>query len=128
MAIQIFELLKERVTYPHEFAEKSLFLFGEPKSYDEKVVRKKWDADAARAMTLYGEALAEKGEISPEEAKELFFSLMEANSIPGGKYMQALRLTITGEGSGPDLMTIISIMGGQAVNNRIRYSVSALGS
>ncbi|MEP4533813.1 MAG: glutamate--tRNA ligase [Cyclobacteriaceae bacterium] len=128
LAADIFHLLKERVTYPHEMADSCLFLFQNPATYDEKVVRKKWNEEAVKAVTLYGSALAEKETVSPEEAKELFFSLMEANDIGAGKNMQALRLSITGEGSGPDLMTIISIMGGNAVNNRINYSVGVLGN
>jgi glutamyl-tRNA synthetase len=127
MGISIFELLKERVTFPQEFADNCLFLFQNPTKYDEKVVSKKWDAEAVKAVTLYGEVLAEKGTITAEEAKNLFFSVLEANGMAAGKNMQPLRLSITGEGSGPDLMTIISIMGGVAVNERIQYSVSVIG-
>ncbi|WP_258105372.1 glutamate--tRNA ligase [Marinoscillum sp. MHG1-6] len=128
LALQIVDLLKERVTYPFEFADNCLFLFGHPKEYDEKVARKKWGEEAVRAVTLYGEKLSEVGDISPEAAKDLFFKLMEENGIGAGKNMQALRLSITGEGSGPDLMSIISIMGGKAVNERIQYSVEVLGN
>ena len=127
LGIAIFELLKERVTYPHEFAESCLYLFQNPATYDDKVANKKWNEEAVKAVSIYGEALAEKGAILPEEAKDLFFSSMETNGMTAGKNMQPLRLSITGEGSGPDLMTIISIMGGKAVNERIKYSVSVIG-
>ena len=103
LAMDIFKLLKERVTFPHEFADGCLFLFQNPSSYDEKVVKKKWNEEAIKAVTLYGEALEAKQSINPEEAKELFFSLMEANEMGAGKNMQPLRLSITGEGSGQTL-------------------------
>lgn len=127
LGIQIFELLKERVTYPYEIADGCLFLFQDPEKYDEKVVAKKWNEEAIKAVKIFGQALEEKENISSEEAKELFFQLMEENGLGAGKNMQALRLSITGEGSGPDLMTIISIMGGKEINKRINYSVSVLG-
>lgn len=122
----IVNLLKERVTFPHEMAANALYLFKDPTEYDEKVVSKKWDDEAKTAVTLYAEALNNKASISAEEAKELFFSLMESNGIKAGKNMQSLRMVITGAGSGPDLMEIISLMGGKAVHDRIKYSIDQL--
>lgn len=126
LAEQIVELLKERVTFPHEIAPNSLYLFQPPQEYDEKVVSKKWDEEAIKAVSLFGDAISSKETISPDEAKELFFSVMEKNDLKAGKNMQALRISITGAGSGPDLMTIISILGGKAVNERINYSINQL--
>lgn len=126
LGVAIFELLKERVTFPYEFADHCLYLFRNPTLFDEKVISKKWNDDAVKAVSIYGEALANKDEISPEEAKSLFFSVMESNNLGAGKNMQPLRLAITGEGSGPDLMTIISIMGGKSVNDRIKFAVSTI--
>ncbi len=51
---------------------------------------------------------------------------METHGIKAGKNMQALRMVITGAGSGPDLMAIIALMGGKAVAERIKYSVDQL--
>lgn len=122
----IFKLLCERVTFPHEMAPNALFLFQPPRAYDQKVVDKKWNEEAKTAVTLYADAIASKSNISAEEAKELFFSLMEEHDIKAGKNMQALRMALTGAGSGPDLMEIISIMGGKAVHDRIKYSIEQL--
>lgn len=122
----IFKLLCERVTFVHEMAPNSLFLFNHPLEYDSKVANKKWDEEALQAVTIFAEAIKEKARPTAEEAKELFFSLMEANNIKAGKNMQALRLVITGAGSGPDLMEIISLMGGKAIHERINYSIEQL--
>ena len=51
---------------------------------------------------------------------------MEENELSPGKVMQPLRLSITGEGSGPDLMSIIAILGGKVVSERIFSSISQL--
>lgn len=126
VALAIVDLLKERVTFPYEMAPNALYLFQVPASYDEKVVRKKWNDEAVQAVSLFANAIEKQDEISPEGAKDLFFTTMEANGIKAGKNMQALRLVITGEGSGPDLMAIISLMGGKAVAERINYSVDQL--
>lgn len=126
MAEHIVHLLKERVTFLHEFAPNCLFLFQAPDSYDESTVKKKWNEEAETAVSLYAEALLSMESITPEAAKALFFSTLEKQGLNAGKNMQALRLSITGAGSGPDLMTIISLMGGKAVNQRIKYSIQQL--
>lgn len=126
VAASIFHLLKERVTFPQEIAPSALYLFQPPAAYDEKVVKKKWNEEAEKAVTLYADALNEREAITPEEAKTLFFELMEQHDIKAGKNMQALRMVITGAGSGPDLMEIISIMGGKAVQERIKFSINQL--
>ncbi|VXD18259.1 glutamate--tRNA ligase [Marinoscillum sp. 108] len=125
-ALVIVDLLKERVTFPHEMAPNALFIFRNPSEYDQSVTSKKWNEEAEQAVSLYAEALATKESINAEEAKELFFSLMETHGIKAGKNMQALRMVITGAGSGPDLMAIIALMGGKAVAERIKYSVDQL--
>ncbi len=125
-ALVIVDLLKERVTFPHEMAPNALFIFRNPTEYDQSVTSKKWNEEAEQAVSLYAEALATKESINAEEAKELFFSLMETHGIKAGKNMQALRMVITGAGSGPDLMAIIALMGGKAVAERIKYSVDQL--
>ncbi len=124
--VSIVELLKERVTFPREMAPNTLFLFNPPESYDEKTASKKWDDEAKNAVTIFANALKDHEKISAETAKELFFGLMEEHGIKAGKNMQALRMAITGAGSGPDLMMIISLMGGNVVYERIQYSINEL--
>jgi len=125
-ALQIVELLKERVTFIPEFASNSLFLFQPPTSYDQTVVEKKWDEEAVNALSVYAEAIKVKDKLTADEAKELFFTSLEEKGFKPGKFMQTLRLSITGEGSGPDLMSILSIMGGKSVSERILFSIEQL--
>lgn len=126
LAVEIFDLLKERVSYPGEMAQNCLYLFQHPDAYDQGVVSKKWDDEAQKALSLYADAIQSMESLTAEEAKSLFFTTMEANGIKAGKNMQALRLAITGAGAGPDLMAIISILGGPAINERIQYTLNQL--
>jgi glutamyl-tRNA synthetase len=124
--VEIIDLLKGRVTFPSEFLESSLSFLTDPKVYDEKTVSKKWNEETPIALNLFAEQLATKASITSEEAKTLFWDTLESNDFKPGQFMQTLRLSITGEGSGPDLMTIIEIMGAKATANRIKHSISEL--
>lgn len=127
-AIRIVGLLRERVTFLPEFAAQSLVLFQPPQSYDSKVADKKWDSEAVEAMTIFAGEVDKHSSISAEQAKELFFETLEKNGFKAGKFMQSLRLCMTGEGSGPDLMSILSIMGPKSVSERIFYSIEQLNT
>ena len=77
---------------------------------------------------LFIEQLASQENITAEEAKTLFWETLETAGYKPGQFMQTLRLTLTGEGSGPDLMTIIEILGAQNAADRIKSSIRALSN
>lgn len=128
IALQIIDLLKERITFPSEFAEGGKVIFEAPTSFDEKVVNKKWKEDTPKALLLFADKLQSHQNIDAEEAKALFWETLESAGYKPGQFMQTLRLALTGEGSGPDLMTIIQILGGEKAAIRIKSSVDALNS
>ncbi|SNT19822.1 glutamyl-tRNA synthetase [Ekhidna lutea] len=125
-AIKIIDLLKERVTFQSEFAANGLVIFQAPSSFDEKVLKKKWKEDTPEALRLFAEKLQHQDEVDAEAAKSLFWETLEASDYKPGQFMQPLRLTLTGEGSGPDLMAIIEILGGEKAAERILSSISLL--
>lgn len=127
-AIQIIDLLKERVTFPNEFAEAGRIIFQAPTSFDEKTIKKKWNEETPKALMLFANELRTHEHIDAESAKTLFWETLENAGYKPGQFMQTLRVALTGEGSGPDLMTIIEILGGQPAADRIKSSINTLNS
>jgi len=123
---RICNALKERVTYPGDFLKDGFFFFNKPESYDEKLVNKKWTEEAVTVLELYSSALANKTTISAEEAKQVLSNILDEKGVKIGKVMPAVRLAMTGAGSGPDLMEIISILGPDEVVQRITTAVEKL--
>jgi glutamyl-tRNA synthetase len=56
-------------------------------------------------------------------AKSTLEDVTSKLGIPTGKILQALRLTMTGIGTGPDLMKIMEIIGKDEVVNRIAFAL-----
>lgn len=126
IAFQIINLLKDRVTFPDEFVEGGKILFNSPTSFDEKVIKKKWNDETTKALNLFSDKLQMKATIDAESAKNLFWETLETEGYKPGQFMQTLRVALTGEGSGPDLMTIIEILGSDIAANRIKTSIDTL--
>lgn len=127
-ALELIELLKERVTFSYEFLERSLAILNEPSTFDQQTVSKRWNEDVKEALTIFSDQLEKIESGSPEEIKQLFWSSLEQQGFKPGQFMQMLRITMTGEGSGPDLMSIIAILGTQKSASRIKSSLNLLNS
>lgn len=122
----IVNALKERVTFVSEMAEAGSFFFERPGHYDEKTVRKKWNEQSANGVAKFGEAIAALDQVTPEEAKSLLVETLESLELGLGRVMPALRVSLTGQAGGPDLMEIIAILGPAEVAERIRIAVDTL--
>ena len=120
---QIVELFIQRVTFPQEFASAAQFIFHEPQSYDQKVIHKKWNEESKMALNAYANKLAVLSEINGDSAQELFQTTMASIQMNPGKVLQLLRVSIMGEGSGPDLMKIIEILGPVEISKRIQNAI-----
>jgi glutamyl-tRNA synthetase len=125
-AAKICGVLKERVTFTHDFAAQAKFFFEAPVEYDPQVVSKKWNDDAVRVLTAYSHALTSIANLTAEVAKTTLETVTTTLGIGTGKILQALRVSITGSASGPDLMLSIEILGAEEVVSRINRALSTL--
>jgi glutamyl-tRNA synthetase len=125
--IKICALMRDRVTFVHEILGESKFLFESPQTYEEAIVNTKWNGDAVKAINSYIEDLnAYEGEFLADAAKAIFAAATERISIKTGKVTQALRLAVTGQGHGPDLMLSMEILGKNEVIARLQKAVETL--
>ncbi len=121
-AIKVAGLFKERITFPTQFLEKALFLFQSPTIYDEQVVKKKWNPEIAEVMEELAIKISET-DFSGEVVKELLQQIAESKGMNLGKVMQPLRMAITGDGNGPELVDILDFLGKEEVVNRLNKAV-----
>jgi len=123
---KVCNALKERVTYPSDFLNDGRFFFERPSEYDEKVARKKWTEEAVMILEAFKTALQSMESIDAASAKETLNNILDEKGVKIGRVMQAVRLAITGQGSGPDLMEIIEILEPKEVAQRIEIAISTL--
>jgi glutamyl-tRNA synthetase len=125
-AMKIAAMMKERVTFPQDFWEQGKYLFSPPAAYDESVVNKRWNEDAVKVIAAFANAVSNLNTLNAENAKTTLESVTAALGIGTGKILQALRLSITGTGGGPDLMMIMEILGKNEVIKRIEHALKTL--
>lgn len=125
-AVKIVSIMKERVTFPREIWEQGKFFFTAPMGYDEAVISKKWNDEAVTVITAYKNALTKEPAIDSTSAKKVLESAAASVNIGVGKIMQALRVAVTGNGSGPDLMMTMEILGKEELIKRLEHALNTI--
>jgi glutamyl-tRNA synthetase len=124
--IKIAAVMKERVTFPQDFWEHGKFFFFPPDRYEEAVVIKKWNDEAVKVLSAFKDAIKMESNFTATSVKEVLEKVTAALGIGTGKILQALRLSVTGAGGGPDLMMIMEIIGKDEVIARIEHALKTL--
>lgn len=126
LAQSLVKLMKERVTFTKEISSEVPYIFYEVSTYDQGIATKKWDDMAKNAMPEIVNILDKIETFESQNIHDALFAGLEEKGIKPGKVMQALRLAITGEGKGPDLMLTLEILGKQKSIFRIKKALEVL--
>ncbi len=119
-------LMRERINFPGEIWSLGKFFFTAPESYDEKVVRKKWTPENIAFLTDFSVELNNTATLTAEKVRGTLEQLIELHNTGMGKVMQPLRVALTGQAGGPDLMKIIEILGAKESSLRIDTAIDQL--
>jgi glutamyl-tRNA synthetase len=125
-AEKIVRVMKERATFPSELWSEAAYFFKAPATYEEAVVQSKWNAEAARLIAAFNEALVPVEPFTADTIKATLNEVLQKHGVKIGKVLQALRLTVTGVGHGPDLMQIMEVLGKEETTNRIARALNTL--
>jgi glutamyl-tRNA synthetase len=125
-AIKIAVVMKERVTFPADFWLQGKFFFFAPDTFDEGVVAKKWNDEAVKVLAAFRDEVSKAARIDAAGAKAMLEQVTASLHIGTGKILQALRLSITGAGGGPDLMMIMEIIGKDEIVKRIDHALKTI--
>lgn len=122
----IVGLVKERVNFVSELWEQTFFFFQAPISYDEKVAQKRWKDTVPAFMGELAEMLAGYSDWNAESIKHATSELITEKGQNFGNIANALRLALVGGSFGPDLFTILELLGKDETVKRIKAAVVAL--
>jgi glutamyl-tRNA synthetase len=77
-------------------------------------------------LTSLKDEILQISELKADLAKSTLEKVTAQLGIATGKILQALRVAITGIGTGPDLMMIMEILGKDEIAKRIDYAISVI--
>ncbi len=123
---QIIGLVKERVNFVKELWNQTYFFFEAPVSYDEKTVKKRWKAETPTEMTKLRSLLEGISDFSADNQEKVVMEWIQNEGLHMGNVMNAFRLAIVGEGKGPHMFDITSIIGKQETLQRLQTAIDKI--
>ena len=122
----IVGLMKNRVNFVSELWDVASFFFVAPETYDEKTVRKRWKEYSAQQMTELMEVLRGIEDFSIEGQEPVVMNWIAEKGYGTGDVMNAFRLTLVGEGKGPHMFEITSVLGKEETLRRMQRAIDVL--
>jgi len=120
-------LMRERVNFVSELWGLTYYFFEAPTEYDEKTRQKRWKPDSAAQLTELLEVLRERDPFDVEGTEEYVKAWIEAKGYNLGNIMNAVRLTLVGQGIGPQIFHITEAIGKEETLRRIKRAIEILG-
>lgn len=120
-------MMKERITFPSELWDTCCYFFQAPTEYNEKDVAKRWQPGMPEHMRRIVEIL----DTVPFEYDALHKAILEdyikAGELNTGAIMNSLRLAVVGRTVGPDMLTLILMLGKEETIGRVERAVEKIG-
>jgi glutamyl-tRNA synthetase len=122
----VCSLIKEKTQFTSDFWAIGSYFFEKPAEYDEKVVRKRWNENAAKFFPAVAEAMNELGLWKTEGIELAFKTTAEKLDINPGHVMQLFRVLLSGKAGGPVLFEMTELIGKDETVSRLRTGVEKL--
>ncbi len=119
----VADLLRDRAKTLAEMAKGAMPFYQAPAEYDEKAVKKQFSADAGTRLQAVHDNLAKLDEFTPEAIDACLQSTVTELDVGFGKVGLPLRVAVTGNTASPALDQTLSIMGREAVLQRLVAAV-----
>lgn len=124
--VTVLGMMKDRVCFVKDLWDTCKFFFIAPTEYDEKTRKKRWKEDSAKCMKELADLLESLDDFSLENQEKVVMKWIEDKGYNTGNIMNAFRLTLVGEGKGPHMFDISSVLGKEETIRRMRRAIDVL--
>ena len=125
--VKVCGMMKERISFISEMWGQTHYFFVAPDSYAEAAVRKRWKA----GMTVHMAKMIDILNTQPFEYQSLHQAILEdyiaANQYNTGQIMNSFRLALVGDTKGPDLLTLVMMLGKEETIARLQRAIDTIG-
>ena len=117
--VEVCRLMKEKAFFVNEIYEQGKYFFEEPKSFDDAVIKKRWNEDSKKFIGALKNSFEKITSWTSVDLENDFKKTAEETQINPGSVMQLFRVCISGAGGGPVLFEMIALLGKEVVVRRL---------
>lgn len=124
--LKVCSMVKEKISFTKELWDYSSYFFSDPTSYDEGVVKKRWNDKIPALLETMLSGLSALQSFTHDEIEASYHQALEAHGIAGKDFLQLFRVILTGAAGGPPLFEIAAMLGKDVVIRRIQQALRQL--
>ena len=125
--VKVCGMMKERISFISEMWDTTSYFFVAPTEYDPAAIKKRWKA----GMTTHMAKVIEILNTVPFEYDAIHKALLDdyivGNGLNMGQVMNSLRLAVVGKTVGPDMLTLVMMLGKDETVRRVQRAIDTIG-
>ena len=125
--VKVCGMMKERLNFPSELWDTCCYFFEAPTEYDSAAIKKRWKA----GMTTHMAKVIDILNTVPFEYDAIHKALLDeyivGNHLNMGQVMNSLRLAVVGKTVGPDMLTLVMVLGKDETIRRVQRAIDVIG-
>jgi glutamyl-tRNA synthetase len=123
---KICGLVKDRVNFVKEIWDQAFFFFEAPNTFDPEAVKKRWKPETSELIKSIIPVIEGIGNFTSQNIHDVLQKHIEENQLNMGGVMVPIRITLVGTTKGPDLQSIMEVLGKQEVISRIHFALQTI--
>ena len=122
----IVEAMKPRVSFVAEYITKCTYFYEPPTEYDEGVITKRWKEDTPEQLKKLRDNFSSLENPGKEDYEKALNQTADQLNIAKGKLIHAVRLAVSGSGTGPGVYDLLYILGKEESMDRIDRAIEVI--
>lgn len=125
--VKVCSMMKERLTFPSELWDTTHYFFEAPKEYNSKDIQKRWKPGMTKHMAKIIEILNTVSFEYDAIHKALLDDYIKGKDLNMGQVMNSFRLALVGETKGPDMLSLVMMLGKAETIARVQRAIDVIG-
>ncbi len=123
----VIDLIKDRLNFIPDFWEQACYFFVAPTEYDPQAIKKRWKENMPTYLRAVLDILKGIQPFDKQQAHDAVMAYIQDNELNMGQVLNSLRLAIVGAARGPELFTMIELIGVDEVVKRTERAIEVIG-
>lgn len=123
---RVVGLVKSRISFVPELWDQTCYFFVAPVEYDPKAVKKRWSSETPAILTDLLAFLKSQPTFDGKTIEPLVMNWISSHEYHLGNVMNAFRLSLVGQCTGPHIFDITDILGLDETARRIERAVATV--
>ena len=123
----VINLIKDRLNFINDFWEQACYFFEAPTEYDPQALKKRWKEGTGAHLKVIDGMLMSFQPFDKQKAQDTVMQYIQDNGLNMGQILNSVRIALVGTARGPELFTMIELMGTEETHRRIQRAVETIG-